>query len=106
MREPEYGADNETVDAVGSGNPGKVSGQEDLVPMACLAMPDESEQMQEPAVGDKVQYNCEGEITRIEGDQAYVKRSAINGHNLEGKEAPKDEMAELETMAANMPERE
>lgn len=78
---------------------------EDCVPLTSLAMPDESEQMQQPAVGDNVQYNVEGEISRIEGDNAYVKKTAVNGHTIEAsKETPMDEMSELEGMARTMPE--
>lgn len=81
---------------------------EDCVSLESLAMPDESEQMENPGVGDKVQYTVEGTITRIEGDNAYVKKSAVNGQKVEDAkpakpEAP-DEMASLESEARSMSE--
>lgn len=80
-------------------------GMEDCVPLTSLAMPDENEQMQQPAVGDRVQYNVEGEITRIEGDNAYVNKTAVNGQTIEAsKPETTDEMANLESMAKSMPE--
>lgn len=64
-----------------SGNP------EDCVPLAALAMPDgeQGDQMANPEVGDKVSYTIEGAVTRIDGDQAYVKRESVNGQPLAGK---------------------
>ena len=35
--------------------------------------------MQTPAVGDLAQFQSEGKITRIEGDNAYVTVASING---------------------------
>lgn len=78
------------------------AGMEDCIPLEALAMPDESEQMQSPAVGDKVQYGVEGEITRIEGENAYVKKTAVNGQKVAAPAAPKDDMAELESQAQGM----
>jgi hypothetical protein len=82
---------------------------EDCVPLDALAMPDESEQMENPAVGDKVQYTVEGTITRIEGGDAYVKKSAVNGQKIEDTEKPAaaeptDDMAALESEAKGMSE--
>lgn len=61
-------------------------GSEDCVPLSSLAMPDadNADQMANPEVGDKVNYQIEGTVTRIEGDNAYVKRDAINGDPVEG----------------------
>lgn len=100
----------QTMNTPDYGNPGpekKGSMQEDCIPVSLLAMPDEGEQMQTPAVGDKVSYNIDGTVTRIEGDQAYIKRDAINGQKVDGAEpkTEESEMAELEQMATQMPER-
>lgn len=85
-----------------------MASMEDCVPLDALAMPDETEQMETPAVGDKTQYTVEGTITRIEGSNAYVKKSAVNGQKVEDAkpakpEAP-DEMASLESEARSMSE--
>lgn len=81
---------------------------EDCVSLDALAMPDENEQMENPGVGDKVQYTVEGTITRIEGDNAYVKKSAVNGQKVEdtepSKPEPTDDMAALENEAKGMSE--
>jgi len=60
-------------------------GNEDCVPLSALNMPDESEQMTSPEVGDQVQYTVEGKVSRIEGDQAYVSRTSINGEPMAAK---------------------
>jgi hypothetical protein len=93
-----------TEETMSEGSAEKSSmGMEDCIPLNILAMPDEGDQMQEPAVGDQVQYSVEGKVTRIEGGQAYVQKTAVNGQKIED-EAPKDEMGELEGMAEAMPE--
>lgn len=94
-------------------NPNKSSMSEDCVSLDALSMPDEQEQMETPEVGDKVQYSVEGEITRIEGNNAYVKKAAVNGQPVEHSEPDADEaggesdndadnMRGLETMARGM----
>lgn len=78
---------------------------EDCVPVSALAMPDEKEQMQPPAVGDKVSYQVDGTISRIEGENAYIKKTSVNGEEIdEATETPKDDMAELESMAESQQE--
>lgn len=52
---------------------------EDCVSLQALAMPDEGERLETPAVGDRVSYQVEGTITRIEGDKAYIAKEAVNG---------------------------
>ncbi len=64
---------------------GDSMGNEDCVPLSALGMPDETEQMQSPEEGDPVQYTVEGTISRIEGDNAYVTRTAINGQPVAQK---------------------
>lgn len=77
---------------------------EDCIPLAALSMPDEQEQMQPPAEGDKVNYSVDGIVTRIDGENAYVRKTSVNGTKVEGAvPPPKDEMSELEGMAKNMP---
>lgn len=56
---------------------------EDCVSLSALAMPDESEQMETPKIGDRVAYQVEGKITRIEGDMAYVAKESVNGQPVE-----------------------
>jgi hypothetical protein len=88
--------------------PSSGSMMEDCVPLDALAMPDESEQMENPSVGDKVQYTVEGTLSRIEGDNAYVTKTAVNGQKVEGKKStepePPDDMGALEQEAKSMSE--
>jgi hypothetical protein len=63
--------------------PPMAGGNEDCVSLEALAMPDDGEQMQTPAIGDLVNYTTEGKITRIEGGKAYVARSSVNGQPVE-----------------------
>jgi hypothetical protein len=83
-----------------------MSHDEDCIPLSSLSMPDDQEQMQNPEVGDMVNYSVEGKVTRIEGENAYVQKTAINGNKVEGGAAAPapDEMGQLEDMAKNMPE--
>lgn len=80
------------------------------VDLSALSMPDEQDQMQPPAVGDLVQANIEGKVDSIQGDKAYVTMTAVNGQPVEDEdEGPSDndeqEMANLQGMAEQMPER-
>jgi hypothetical protein len=85
---------------------GGMAENELCVDLQALAMPDESDQMQPPAVGDKVQANVEGTVSRITGDKAYVTMSAVNGQKVaEAAPAPGDEEANLQQMAASQPDR-
>jgi len=62
------------------------------VPLVALQQPDDSEQMQTPGEGDSVSFQVDAVITRVEGDCAYVKPSAVNGHPLpEEGEEPQDD---------------
>jgi hypothetical protein len=58
---------------------------EDCIPLSALAMPDadNGDKMANPAVGDHVGYQVEGSVTRIEGDNAYVKRESVNGQPVD-----------------------
>lgn len=68
----------------GAGAPsGNNSSNDDCVPLSSLNMPDESEQMQAPEVGDRVQYTVEGTVSRIDGNEAYVKRETINSQPVD-----------------------
>lgn len=71
---------NESYANVGDTKPN--SGDEWCVPLSALQMPGEDDQMTTPSVGDKVQFQAEGTVTRIEGDEAYVKPEAANGKPL------------------------
>jgi hypothetical protein len=85
---------------------GGMAENELCVDLQALAMPDEGDQMQPPAVGDKVQANVEGTVSRITGDKAYVTMSAVNGQKVaEAAPAPGDEEANLQQMAASQPDR-
>lgn len=99
---PADGAQNETQDEAGM-NPG-----EDCVPLKSLAMPDpdQGDQMANPEVGDKVNYQVEGTVTRIDGDNAYVKRQSVNGEPVEDEEGGEDDAAPENPDAGDQNERE
>ena len=46
-------------------------------------MPDEGERLETPKIGDRVTYQVEGTISRIEGDRAFVTKEAVNGQPCE-----------------------
>ena len=57
----------------------KEMGMEVCVPLSSLSMPGEDDKMQAPGVGDPVQFQAEGKVSRVEGENAYVSVEAING---------------------------
>ena len=59
--------------------PSAMPSSEVCVPLSALASPGEDDQMQTPAVGDRAQVQIEGPISRIEGDNAYIKAESANG---------------------------
>ncbi len=70
--------------------------KEQCVPLEALQMPDETEQMTAPEVGDVVDYQVQGKVTRVEGGMAYVQPMSINGQDLDdkdGDEGPEDSTA-------------
>ncbi len=56
-----------------------MSDNEVCLPLDSLSLPDDKEQMEAPAVGDMVQANVEGKVSRVEGSNAYVTMTAVNG---------------------------
>lgn len=76
----------------------KMGAGEDCVSLSSLAMPDgeAGDQMANPEVGDKVNYQIEGTVTRIEGDNAYVKRESVNGKPVGGEAAEEEPDPELQ----------
>ncbi len=90
-------------------------GNEDCVSLSALAMPDpdNGDQMAPPQVGDRVTYTVEGTVTRVDGEEAYVKRETINGQPVEPSpddsgapgdqdQADQDEREQLGDMAGQM----
>jgi len=98
------------MDRAESPMPMRGGSNSDRVPLSALAVPDEGEQMAPPEPGDKVQYTVEGTVESVEGDQAVVRREAINGEPVgkdEGRRTKDetgggDDLAELERMAGGM----
>ncbi len=64
------------------------------MPLKSLAQPDNQEQMNTPGVGDSVSMQVDATVTRIDGDNAYVKPSAVNGTPLDAGETDEEEAAE------------
>lgn len=91
----------------------KSSGMEVVVPLASLAMPGEDDKMQAPSVSDPVQFQAEGKVISIDGDNARVSIEAINGKPIDAeaaktKSTPEEvdkgedaEFAQLKSDAAN-----
>ncbi len=52
------------------------------VPLASLAQPDDQEKMNTPEVGDSVSMQVDAQVVKIEGDNAYIKPTSINGNSL------------------------
>ena len=52
------------------------------IPVSALATPDEKEQMVNPEPGDRVTAQVELEVVSVDGDQATVKISTVNGEAL------------------------
>jgi poly(3-hydroxybutyrate) depolymerase len=63
--------------AAGASEPS--GGMEVPVPLDALAMPGEDDKMNAPSVGDPVQLQAEGTVTRVEGDTAFVSIKSVNG---------------------------
>lgn len=92
-------------DAADDGSAGAMTGGMDMcVPLDSLKEPDEQQQMQSPEVGNNVVMTVEGTISRIDGQNAYVTPSAVNGQKLDqmqGNQAPEGD--QLRQMAGAMP---
>ena len=94
-------------DGMASGSPSPASTTV-TVPLSALASPGEDEQMQTPAVGDLVQFQYEGKIASVQGDNAVVALESVNGKPLTDKAAAThdtqpagdDEFAQLKQEAA------
>ena len=91
-------------------------GMEVPVPLEALAMPGEDEKLENPAVGDPVQLQAEGKVTRIEGETAFVSIKSVNGKPVTAEGAKTtntptedengdNEFAQLQTEAAAQPGR-
>ena len=90
---------------------GSAVSAEVCVPVSSLSSPGEDDQMTSPAEGDMVQFQTEGKISRVEGENAYVTVTSVNGKPIsdEGamtKSTPEDssmdEFAQLKSEAAGM----
>ena len=67
--------------------PDSMAAGEVCVPISSLASPGEDDQLQNPAIGDLVQFQTEGKVTRIDGENAYVKPDSINGKPVTAADA-------------------
>lgn len=94
-------------DTEGLDSPESGSG-EDCVPLAALAMPDSEsgDQMTNPEVGDKVNYQIQGTVTRIEGENAYVKRESVNGQPVDEESGEEEPSPEDQANQADQSERQ
>lgn len=68
------------------------------VPVSALTVPDEQDQPSAPAVGDRVSYQVDGVVESVNGEQAEVRATAINGTPLAaaGSEKPAEENGDSE----------
>jgi len=87
----EYEPDPE--DANEAAEPGEAAPVGELcVPTQALAMPDEQDQLATPEPGDVVTLQVEGKVSRVEGDNAYVTPSSVNGQPI-GEKKPAEPVA-------------
>jgi hypothetical protein len=73
------------------------------IPLSSLSQPDEQDNMQAPAVGDPVTFTAEGTISRIDGDNAYIQPTAVNGQKIDNSTPQMPEEDRLRQMASAMP---
>lgn len=76
-----------------TGAPTAGAAMPDMVSLQALAMPDESDRMETPQVGDRVSYQVEGVIASIEGENAFVTKEAVNGQPVTAASEPTPESA-------------
>ena len=91
---------NGNIQGVMLGQPGQqpptddesMESSEVCVPLKALQQPDDNEEMQTPSEGDTVSLTVDAAVTRIEGNNAYVKPMSVNGVQLdnEGGESEDD----------------
>jgi hypothetical protein len=62
-----------------------------VLPVSALAMPDEAEQMEPPKVGDVVNFQVEGKVTAVDGNNATVTLASVNGQAIGEAEDDKAE---------------
>lgn len=73
------------------------------VPLDALSQPNEQEQMEAPEQGDSGTMQVEFTVSRIEGETAFIRPTAINGKPIEGSaqeeatETPGQEQGEQAT---------
>lgn len=75
------------------------------VPLAALAVPGEDDSTSQPVPGDRVSYQVDGVVESVNGDQAEVRPSAINGNPVgepESAEAPDEGREQLMAQAGQM----
>ena len=87
---------------------GAATSMEVSVPLEALASPGEDDKLVNPEIGDLVQFQTEGKVTRIEGDNAFVGVESVNGKPVSQKaaitkdtpgDAQNDEFAQLQSEA-------
>ena len=113
-------SEGSTMPAMASGSPVGASEEagamEVPVPVEALAMPGEDLKMNNPDVGDPVQLQAEGKVTRIEGETAFVSIKSVNGKPVTAQGAKTtntpnadengdNEYAALQNEAAAQPQR-
>ena len=79
----------------------KPSGMEIPVPLDSLSMPGEDDKMNAPAIGDPVQVQAEGTVTKIEGQIAFVSFKSINGKPIDSEAAKTTNTPEADESGAN-----
>lgn len=78
-----------------------MTNSEICVPLGSLAEGGEGESAVPPAVGDTVDINAIGTVSRVEGEQAYVALQSVNGQPVAtAPEAPTEGMDEAALMGA------
>lgn len=79
--------------------------KEVCVPISSLAQSGEGDTMETPQEGDRVSFSVEGNVSRVDAQNAYVTMDTVNGEKLpEGEAEPPDEESALRDSAGQMDE--
>lgn len=74
-------------DSSGSDDSGMSGPMEMCVPISAVSTQDGSDSLVAPEVDDEVQMDVVGKVTRIEGENAYITPTKVNGEEISNDES-------------------
>jgi hypothetical protein len=74
----------------------KPMGPQIRVPLKSLAMPGEDDHMNNPEIGDTVEFHGQGKVSGIEGDNALVSLDTVNGDPVTAEAAAVNDTPEAD----------